>query len=92
MNATKPGHGTVASYGDDTLDAAVESVATSTVAAAITPEIVAVVQAAANEFVGSQVRILSVRVLSEGEQDSSSWAGQGRDIIHSSHNLVQRGR
>ena len=69
-----------------------ESVDTSTVSAGITPEVVAVIEAAATAFVGRKINILSVRILSGSTQDSSSWADQGRDIIHASHNLVQRGR
>jgi hypothetical protein len=98
MNTLNPGGGVdavaetvaepVTDYGSDPVS---EPASVTTVSAGITPEIVAVIQAAANEFVGSQVRILSVRVLSGMEPDSSSWAGRGRDIIHASHNLVQRG-
>ena len=62
-----------------------------TASAGITPEIVAVIEAAATAFVGAKIRILSVRILSESAQDSGSWADRGRDIIHASHNLVQRG-
>jgi len=58
----------------------------------ITPEIIVVLRAAATAFVGKQIRIVSVKLVSASQQNSSSWAGQGRDIIHTSHNLVQRGR
>ncbi len=72
-----------------------ESASLETVSTGITPEIVAVIEAAATAFVGTSIRILSVRILSEleseSEQDSGSWAGRGRDIVHASHNLVQRG-
>jgi hypothetical protein len=84
-NVTQP----VTDYGSDP---PTESVDTSTVSTGITPEIVAVIEAAATALVGSKIRILSVRILSGSTQDSSSWAGQGRNIIHMSHNLVQRGR
>lgn len=57
----------------------------------VTPEIVAVIEAAAAQFVGKPVRILSIRVLEEPDDDSNVWASQGRDIIQTSHNLVQRG-
>lgn len=67
-----------------------EAAATAT-PVGITPEVVAVIQKAAAELVGRQVRILSVKVVSEPRADSSSWAGQGRDIIQTSHNIVQRG-
>ena len=68
-----------------------ESDSDTSLSTGITPEIVAVIEAAATAYLGTRVRILSVRVLSESEQDSSSWASRGRDIIHASHNLVQRG-
>jgi len=57
----------------------------------ITPEIVAVIEAAAAAFVGKPVRILSIRALGDADGDSNAWAAQGRDIIQTSHNLVQRG-
>ncbi len=58
----------------------------------ITPEIIAVIQTAATAFLGKRVRIVSVKLTSTSQENSNSWAGQGRDIIHTSHNLVQRGR
>lgn len=58
---------------------------------AVTPEIVKVIESAATTFTGKKVRILSIRVLGEADGDSSAWASQGRDMIQSSHNLVQRG-
>lgn len=57
----------------------------------VTPEIVAVIEAAAAQFLGTPVRILSIRVLGEPDGDSNVWASQGRDIVQTSHNLVQRG-
>ena len=61
--------------------------------AEITPQIVAVIQKAVAAYFGRKVRILSVKVGSEPMPASkSSWTGQGRDTIHGSHNLVQRGR
>jgi hypothetical protein len=84
-NVTQP----VTDYGSDPMT---ESVDVSTVSTGLTPEIIAVIQEAATAYVGKRIRILSVKVLSESAQDSSSWAGKGRDIIHASHNLVQRGR
>jgi hypothetical protein len=71
--------------------AAPESESPASQSTGITPEVVAVIEAAATAFVGTRIRILSIRVLPESEQDSGSWAGRGRDIIHASHNLVQRG-
>jgi hypothetical protein len=58
----------------------------------ITPEIVAVIEEAATAFLGTRIRILSIRCLSKSTQDSSYWADKGRDIIHTSHNQVQRRR
>lgn len=98
MNAATPGGvGLIAKnvpqpvtdYGSDPTT---ESADVATVFRGITPEVVAVIEAAATAFVGRKIRILSVRILSESVQDSSSWADKGRDIIHASHNLVQRGR
>jgi hypothetical protein len=60
--------------------------------AGITPQIVAVVQAAAEAFLRQKVRIVSLRVAGSTPGRSNSWASQGRDIIQTSHNLVQRGR
>ena len=58
----------------------------------ITPEIIAVLYTAATAFVGSPIRIVAVRLLSTSrEDDPSSWAERGRDIIHASHNMVQHG-
>jgi hypothetical protein len=58
----------------------------------ITPGIIAVIQTAATAFLGKRIRIVSVKLASASQENSNSWAGQGRDIIHTSHNLVQRGR
>jgi hypothetical protein len=57
----------------------------------VTAEIVAVIEAAAAQFMGKPVRILSIRIINELNDDSNVWASQGRDIIQTSHNLVQRG-
>lgn len=57
----------------------------------LTPEIVTVIEAAAAQFVGKPIRILSIRMLDEPDDGSNVWASQGRDIIQTSHNLVQRG-
>src|SRR5271169_800758 len=94
MNTFNPGGGVdpvtqpVTDYGSDPTS---ESASATTMSTGITPEIVAVIEAAATAFLGARTRILSIRILSESAQDSSSWAGRGRDIIHASHNLVQRG-
>lgn len=57
----------------------------------ITPQVIAVIQTAATAFVGKRIRIVSVRLASAPQQDSSSWAAQGRNMVQASHNLVQRG-
>ena len=56
----------------------------------ITPEIVAVVQAAANEFFGTKVRILSIKILPDSSRDPGRWVQRGRDTIQASHNAVQQ--
>ena len=60
------------------------------VAEGITPEIVAVVQAAANEFFGKRVRILSIRLLPELSRDPGRWLERGRETVQTSHNTVQQ--
>lgn len=57
----------------------------------VTPEVVAVIEAAAEVFMGRKVRILSIRMVADADGDSNAWASQGRDMIQTSHNLVQRG-
>jgi hypothetical protein len=57
----------------------------------ITPAIVAVIDAAAEAFVGKRVRILSIRMIGDAAAADNTWASQGRDMIQTSHNLVQRG-
>ena len=56
----------------------------------ITPEIVTVVQAAANEFFGKRVRILSIRLLPELSRDPGRWLQRGRETVQTSHNTVQQ--
>jgi hypothetical protein len=56
----------------------------------ITPEIVAVVQAAVNEFLGRRVRIVSIRLPRTSYGDPDVWLQRGRDTIQASHNLVQQ--
>ena len=62
------------------------------VADEITTEIVAVVQAAANEFLGKRVRILSIKILPDSKRDLGRWLQRGRDTIQASHNAVQQRR
>jgi hypothetical protein len=97
MNAVTPGGvGPVADavthdvtdYGSDPTS---EPVSVATPFTGITPEIVAVIEGAATAFLGTKICIVSIRILSESVHDSGSWADRGREIIHASHNLVQRG-
>lgn len=97
MNAVPPGGADpvadavthhVTDYGSDPTS---EPASVGTAFTGITPEIVAVIEGAATGFLGTKIRILSIRIRSESAQDSGSWAERGRDIIHASHNLVQRG-
>jgi hypothetical protein len=67
------------------------AVAAAETSQGVTAGIVAVIEAAAAQFVGKPVRILSIRVIDEPDGDSNLWGSQGRDIIQTSHNLVQRG-
>jgi hypothetical protein len=78
----------VTDYGSESVT---ESASFALASTGITPEIIAVIAEAATAFVGKHVRILSVKILSQSSQDSRSWADKGRDIVHASHNLVQRG-
>ena len=79
--------------GDKSTRQATSFVPGSTAMAAVTPQIVAVIEEAVATFFGRKVRILAVRVGCEPLPASKgSWTGQGREIIHGSHNLIQRGR
>ena len=57
----------------------------------VTPEILKVIQTAATMYLGKKVRIVSVKARPTADANSSAWASQGRNIVQSSHNLVQRG-
>jgi hypothetical protein len=57
----------------------------------ITAEIMAVIEEAAAAYLGRPVRILSVRVHRDVESQPKTWADQGRNVLQTSHNLVQRG-
>jgi hypothetical protein len=56
----------------------------------ITPEIMAVIEAAVTGYAGKNARIVSVKLVSEPQSQPSSWASHGLTVIHGSHNLVQR--
>jgi len=55
-------------------------------------EIMAVIAAAANAFLGKKVRILSANLLQSPYESVSPWSQQGRVFVQSSHNLRSRGR
>ena len=57
----------------------------------LTAEVMAVIQEAAAIYLGRKVRIVSVKVHSHGGDGHSSWAEEGRAVLQTSHNLVQRG-
>jgi hypothetical protein len=59
--------------------------------AGITAEIMAVIEEAAAAYLGRPVRILSVRLHAQPEDARNTWADQGRSVLQTSHNLVQRG-
>ena len=57
----------------------------------VTPETLAVIAAAAREFLGYRVKIRSVtKVPTRSAVDR--WARQGRVTVQTSHNLAPRGR
>jgi hypothetical protein len=56
----------------------------------IPPKLLKVIQAAASAYLGRRVNITSVKVPSPANKSSSSWEEQGRRIIQTSHNLIQR--
>ena len=57
----------------------------------ITAEIMAVIEEAAAAYLGRKVRILSVKLHASTEPERSTWADEGRAVLQTSHNLVQRG-
>ncbi len=69
---------------------AVRAGSSATGPAGVTPEIMSVIEMAASRFMGTKVRIVSVRLLPALPVSSSSWARRGREISQASHNLVQR--
>jgi hypothetical protein len=73
----------------DAVDASHQIATAAHVPPEITPEIVAVLQAAANSFAGRRVRILSIKLLSGSYSASGRWQERGRDIVQGSHNAVQ---
>ena len=57
----------------------------------ITPEIVSVLQAAANEFVGKRVRIVSIKVLPASNTDSDVWLQRESSSASSRSSLLLAG-
>ncbi len=57
----------------------------------ITAEIMAVIEEAAAVYLGRKVRIVSVKLHAHGDGERSSWSDEGRAMLQTSHNLVQRG-
>jgi hypothetical protein len=57
----------------------------------VTAETLSVIAAAVTEFLGKKVRIRSARILNSTSA-GDRWARLGREIVQTSHNLVQRGR
>lgn len=56
----------------------------------VTPEIMAVIEAAANAFLGKKIRILSAKLLQSPNKVVSPWSQQGRVFVQASHNLRSR--
>ncbi len=61
-------------------------------AGGVTPEIMAVIHEAVRVFAGRNMRVVSVKLASELRRDSKAWASAGLNLLHESHNRVQRGR
>jgi len=57
----------------------------------VTAETLSVIAAAVTEFLGKKVRIRSAKML-QTQYAVDRWAQQGRVMVHTSHNLPQRGR
>jgi len=57
----------------------------------ITAEVMAVIEQAAAAYLGRKVRIVSVKLHVHADGERSSWADEGRALLQTSHNLVQRG-
>lgn len=57
----------------------------------ITAEIMAVIEEAAAVYLGRPARIVSVKLRAEAGDERNTWTDQGRSVLQTSHNLVQRG-
>jgi len=51
----------------------------------------AVIEEAAAAYLGRKVRIVSVKLHAHADGEQSTWAEEGRAVLQTSHNLVQRG-
>lgn len=56
----------------------------------VPPEILAVIAAAANAFMGRKTRILSAKLLQLPQEAMNPWSQQGRVFVQASHNLRSR--
>ena len=59
--------------------------------AGITPDILAVIEAAVSAYLGRKARIISVRLGQKPQASGNSWATEGRSRLNESHNIIQRG-
>ena len=64
----------------------------ASVSGEITAEIMAVIETAVAAYLGKKARIVSVRLRSGSQPESSPWVGRGLDMVHGSHNVVQAQR
>ncbi len=56
----------------------------------VTPEVMAVLAAAATAFLGKKVRVLSAKLLESPHRVVNAWSQQGRVFVQASHNLRSR--
>jgi hypothetical protein len=52
----------------------------------VSAEIMAVISAAATEFLGRKIRILSAKLMQAPHETMSAWSQQGRVFVQTSHN------
>ena len=57
----------------------------------ITPQIMSVIETAVTAYAGKNLRVLSVKVAGDSRPEPNRWADHGRNMIHASHNMIQRG-
>ena len=56
----------------------------------VSPDVMAVLAAAAAAFLGAKVRVLSARLLESPHRVVNAWSQQGRVFVQASHNLRSR--